>query len=160
MKGVIILNLGTPFEPTARGLRNFYKYFFSDPFVFDMSPLSRWLLRNLIIMPFRAPKTANDYKKIWLDNGSPLKVYTEELRDSLQESLDPGKSRILVDIGMGYSEPFITDTMANFNRRGIKDVLIFPLFPQYSTATTGSVLHAVSEAAANWDEPPRRKLQL
>jgi ferrochelatase len=155
VKGVIILNLGTPAEPTARGLRDFYRYFFSDPFVFDIPPLSRWLLRNLIIMPFRAPKTAKDYKTIWLENGSPLKVYTEQLRESLQESIDPTKSRILVEIGMGYSEPFIANTMAYFEQRGVKDILIFPLFPQYSTATTGSVLHAVGEAATAWKEPPR-----
>lgn len=155
MKAVLLLNLGTPAEPTARGLRAFYRSFFSDPFVFDMPPFNRWLLRHFIILPFRAPKTARNYKKIWLDNGSPLQVYSEKLQENLQETLDPGKARILVGLGMGYSEPFIKDTMDLFERRGIREILILPLFPQYSTATTGSVLHGVSEAAAGWKEPPR-----
>ena len=63
-KAVLLLNLGTPEEPTARGLRKFYKFFFSDPFVFDLNPIGRWLLRNLIILPFRAPKIAKDYQTI------------------------------------------------------------------------------------------------
>jgi len=155
MKAVLILNLGTPAEPTVSGLRNFYRSFFSDPFVFDMPPINRWLLRNLVILPFRARKTAKDYKKIWLDKGSPLKVYSDELCESLQESLDPSKARIRVALGMGYSDPFIADTMNKLEQRGVRDILVFPLFPQYSTATTGSVLHAVSEAAAEWKDPPR-----
>jgi ferrochelatase len=61
---VLLSNLGTPEEPTARGLRKFYKFFFSDPFVFDLNPIGRWLLRNLIILPFRAPKIAKDYQTI------------------------------------------------------------------------------------------------
>ena len=73
-KAVLLLNLGTPAEPTAKGLREFYRYFFADPFVFDMNPLGRWLLRNLIILPFRAPKTAKKYASIWTADGSPLKV--------------------------------------------------------------------------------------
>ena len=60
-RAVLLLNLGTPAEPTAKGLRTFYRYFFADPFVFDMSAVARWLLRNLIILPFRAPKTAKKY---------------------------------------------------------------------------------------------------
>ncbi|MCH8264621.1 MAG: ferrochelatase [Proteobacteria bacterium] len=60
-KAVLLLNLGTPAQPTAKGLREFYRYFFADPFVFDMNPLGRWLLRNLIIMPFRAPKASKEW---------------------------------------------------------------------------------------------------
>ena len=155
MKAILILNVGTPAEPTARGLRQFYKFFFSDPFVFDMPGWSRWLLRNFIILPFRAPKTAKDYKKIWLENGSPLKVYTEELCENLQKSLDPSKNRIVVAMGMAYSEPFISDTMSRLQRQGVRDILILPLFPQYSTATTGSLIHGVEQAAAKWEEVPR-----
>jgi len=63
-KAVLLLNLGTPAAPTVKGLRDFYQYFSSDPFVFDINPVGRWLLRNLIILPFRAPKTAKDYASI------------------------------------------------------------------------------------------------
>jgi ferrochelatase len=155
MRALLILNLGTPASPTPKGLRDFYRYFFADPFVFDIPAWGRWMLRNLIILPFRAPKTAKDYEKIWLDGGSPLFVYTNQLKARLQDALDPSRGRIRVYVGMGYSEPYIGDTMREIEQQGIKDILVFPLFPQYSTATTESVLHGVKEAAGKWKEQPR-----
>lgn len=155
MRALLILNLGTPSSPTAKGLREFYRYFFADPYVFDISPLSRWFLRNFIILPFRAPKTARDYEKIWLDGGSPLFVYTNQLRIRLQDTLDPARGRFRVFVGMGYSEPFITDSMQEIEELGIRDIMVVPLFPQYSTATTESILHGVTEAAKKWKESPR-----
>ncbi|MFN3163899.1 MAG: ferrochelatase [Pseudohongiellaceae bacterium] len=62
-KAVVLLNLGTPAEPTPEGLRDYYRHFFSDPYVFDFNPLGLWLLRNLIILPFRAPRIAKDYEQ-------------------------------------------------------------------------------------------------
>ncbi len=156
-KGVLLLNLGTPEEPTAKGLRKFYKYFFSDPFVFDFNAVGRWLLRNLIIIPFRAPKTAKDYATIWMDEGSPLKVYADRLLESVQKQYDDAGEDVLVLNGMGYSEPFIWDTMAEFERRGVRDILVMPLFPQYSTATTESVFHGVRESAKKWKSAPNLK---
>ena len=102
-KAVLLLNLGTPAEPTAKGLRDFYKYFFSDPFVFDMNPLGRWMLRNLVILPFRAPKTAKDYATIWMDDGSPLKVYADRLQASVQKAYESAGEDVLVLNGMAYS---------------------------------------------------------
>ncbi|MDB0060854.1 ferrochelatase [Gammaproteobacteria bacterium] len=156
-KGILLLNLGTPEEPTAKGLRKFYKYFFSDPYVFDFNAVGRWLLRNLIIIPFRAPKTAKDYATIWMDEGSPLKVYADRLLQSVQQAYDEAGEDVLVLNGMGYSEPFIWDTMAEFERRGVRDILVMPLFPQYSTATTESVFHGVRESAKKWKEAPNLK---
>lgn len=155
MRALLILNLGTPSSPTPRGLREFYRYFFADPYVFDIPAWARWMLRNFIILPFRAPKTAKDYETIWLEGGSPLFVYTNQLKTRLQDALDPSRSRIRVFIGMGYSEPFIGETMREIEQAGIKDILVFPLFPQYSTATTESVLHGVKEAAGKWKTQPR-----
>ncbi|MCB1670336.1 MAG: ferrochelatase [Gammaproteobacteria bacterium] len=155
MRAILLLNLGTPAAPTAKGLREFYRHFFSDPFVFDIPPWARWALRNFIILPFRAPKTARDYEKIWLEGGSPLKVYTDQLKSRLQDAMDPTRGRMRVFIGMGYSEPFITDTMQEIEELGISEILVFPLFPQYSSATTESVLHGVTNAAGRWKEPPR-----
>ena len=102
-KAVLILNLGTPAQPTAKGLRQFYKYFFSDPNVFDMNPVARWLLRNLVIMPFRAPKTAKDYAAIWMEGGSPLKVYADRVQLSLQNSFNEANEDVLVLNGTAYS---------------------------------------------------------
>ena len=101
------MNLGTPAEPTAKGLRDFYRYFFSDPYVFDINPVGRWLLRNLIILPFRAPRIAKDYAEIWMENGSPLKVYADEMEASLQNSFDQQGNKVVVRTGMAYSKPYV-----------------------------------------------------
>ena len=156
-KAVLLLNLGTPAEPTARGLRAFYKYFFADPFVFDMNPVARWLLRNLIIQPFRAPKTAKNYATIWMDGGSPLKVYADLLQESMQAAFDEAGEDVLVLNGMAYSEPFIHQSMAELEAEGIRDILVLPMFPQYSTATTASVFHGVQQAADKWAQSPKLK---
>lgn len=153
-KAVLLLNLGTPAEPTTKGLREFYKYFFSDPFVFDMNPLGRWLLRNLIIQPFRAPKTAKDYAQIWMEGGSPLKVYADRVQSNVQAAFTAADEDVLVVNGMAYSAPFIGDTMSELEQQGITDILVLPMFPQYSSATTASVFHGVQQAAAKWQQPP------
>lgn len=154
-KAVLLLNLGTPAEPTAKGLRDFYKYFFSDPYVFDMNPVGRWLLRNLIILPFRAPKTAKDYATIWMDEGSPLKVYADRLQASVQDAYTSAGEDVLVLNGMAYSQPFISEAMAELESKGRDEILVLPLFPQYSTATTASVFHEVRQEAAKWKTAPK-----
>ena len=154
-KAVLILNLGTPAQPTAKGLRQFYKYFFSDPNVFDMNPVARWLLRNLVIMPFRAPKTAKDYAAIWMEGGSPLKVYADRVQLSLQNSFNEANEDVLVLNGMAYSQPFISEAMAQLEQEGRDEIVVIPMFPQYSTATTASVFEAVNEAASKWEISPK-----
>ena len=106
-KAVLLLNLGTPSEPTAKGLREFYRYFFSDPFMFDFNPIGRWILRNLIILPFRAPRIAKDYEQIWLDDGSPLEVYAKQLQASVQKAFDGEGGDVLVANAMAYSKRFV-----------------------------------------------------
>ena len=154
-KAVLLLNLGTPAEPTAKGLREFYTRFFADPFVFDMSPLGRWLLRNLIVKPFRAPKTAKSYASIWMDGGSPLKVYADALLASLQSKFDEADEEVLVFNGMAYSEPSINAAMAEMESSGVTNLVLLPMFPQYSTATTASVFHGVRQAASEWSVAPK-----
>lgn len=153
-KAIILLNLGTPAEPTAKGLRAFYKYFFSDPFVFDFNPVGRWLLRNCIILPFRAPRIARDYAQIWMDEGSPLKVYADRMQASVQAQFDDTGGDVIVLNGMAYSEPFVAQSMASLEQQGVDQILVLPMFPQYSTATTASVFHSVNKAAARWQKPP------
>lgn len=154
-KAVILLNLGTPAEPTAKGLRDFYRYFFSDPYVFDFNPLGRWLLRNLVILPFRAPRIARDYEQIWMEEGSPLKVYADRMLESVQAAFDAEGQNVLVKNGMAYSEPFVGQTMAELEAAGVKEILLLPMFPQYSTATTESIFGEVRKAARQWQEAPK-----
>jgi ferrochelatase len=101
--------------------------------------VGRWLLRNLIILPFRAPKTAKDYASIWMEGGSPLKVYADRLQLSLQAAFKEAGEDVLVLTGMGYSHPFVGEAMQELERLGRNEILVFPMFPQYSTATTASL---------------------
>lgn len=155
-KAILILNLGTPAEPSSKGLREFYRYFFADPFVFDMPAWGRWLLRNLIIMPFRAPRTAKQYQTIWMEGGSPLKVYSDALLSSLQQAF--ADQAVTVRLGMAYSQPFIGAVMDELEQLGCREIVVIPLFPQYSTATTESALHAVRQSAQRWRQPPRLQI--
>ena len=154
-KAVLLLNLGTPAEPTAKGLRAFYRHFFADPFVFDFNPIGRWLLRNLIILPFRAPRIAKDYAAIWMEEGSPLKVYADRMQASVQARFDAGSEQVIVRNAMAYSEPFVAQSMAELEQLGATEILLLPMFPQYSTATTASVFHAVEQAAKKWQQAPQ-----
>lgn len=153
-KAVLLLNLGTPAEPTAKGLREFYKYFFSDPYVFDFNALGRWILRNLVVLPFRAPRVAKDYAAIWMEEGSPLKVYADRMQLSVQKSFDLIREEVIVVNGMAYSEPFVWDVMQELERRKVTDLLLLPMFPQYSSATTASIFNQVNIAAQKWGEKP------
>ena len=134
-KAVLLLNLGTPSEPTAKGLRDFYRYFFSDPFMFDFNSVGRWVLRNLIILPFRAPRIAKDYEQIWLEEGSPLEVYAKQLQASVQKEFDDEGRDVIVANAMAYSKPFVWDAMAELESKGVREILLLPMFPQYSSAT-------------------------
>ena len=153
-KAIILLNLGTPAEPTAKGLRDFYRYFFSDPYVFDFNPVARWILRNLIILPFRAPRIAKDYAQIWTEHGSPLKVYADRLQSSVQEKFEESGESVIVESGMAYSQPYIWDVMRELQSSDVTEILLLPMFPQYSTATTASIFDQVSKAAKKWDQEP------
>ena len=157
-KAVILLNLGTPAEPTAKGLRDFYRYFFSDPFMFDFNPIARWALRNLIIQPFRAPRMAKDYARIWTENGSPLQVYADRLQKSVQQSFNEFTSevgeKITVVNGMAYSKPYVWDVMRELESNNVSEILLLPMFPQYSTATTASIFDQVNKAAKKWKKAP------
>lgn len=154
-KAVVLLNLGTPAEPTPEGLREYYRHFFSDPYVFDFNPLGLWLLRNLIILPFRAPRIAKDYEQIWMDDGSPLKVYADRMQASVQQAFSDAGEDVLVRNAMAYSKPFVAETMAELEQAGATEIVLLPMYPQYSTATTESVFNDVRQSAKKWQVAPK-----
>src|SRR3989338_1841238 len=87
MMGVLLINLGTPDEPMVPAVRRYLREFLSDPCVIDINPIARWFLVNCIIAPFRSPKSALAYQKIWTDQGSPLLLHTMELGKKIAEKL-------------------------------------------------------------------------
>ena len=136
MKGVLLVNLGTPDSPSTSDVRKYLKEFLLDKRVIDIPWIFRQLLVRGIIAPFRANKSAKLYKELWTENGSPLKYYGEKLEDSLQAKLG---SSYLVQIAMRYQNPSIEKGIENLIKKGATSIIVFPLFPQYASATTGSI---------------------
>ncbi len=144
MIGVLLINLGTPAAPTTAAVRRYLREFLSDPLVIDINPVSRWLLVNLLIAPFRSPKSAAAYQKIWSPEGSPLMVHTLALGQAVSEKLGAGFS---VEVAMRYGEPSIESAMAKLFERGVQEIRALPLYPQYSSSATGSTQEEVFRIA-------------
>jgi ferrochelatase len=125
-----------------------------DARVIDIPFLQRWLLVNLIIAPFRAPKSSRVYKKLWTDQGSPLLFYGKELEKKLQLILG---EHFVVKLGMRYQNPGIKEALDEISDQKVSSIIVFPLFPQYASATTGSIHQKVMEILKGWENIPRIK---
>jgi len=139
---VVLVNLGTPSEPTAAAVRRYLGEFLSDRRVVSLSP---WLWQPLlrgVILPLRAPPVARKYASVWLDDGSPLAAYTRRLAVALQHEM-PG---VRVVDAMRYGEPALSTILQRLQGGGARRVLVLPLYPQYSTTTTASVGDVVERA--------------
>ena len=150
--GVLIANLGTPDAPARKQVARFLREFLSDPRVVDL-PRFLWLpLLNLIIIPLRAGRSAAAYREIWWPEGSPLLVLTERLAEKVAERL---AGRAHVDIGMRYREPSILKGLERLQKAGVDEVVVLPLYPQYSGTTTASIYDAVDQALHDLRWRPR-----
>ncbi|MXX41356.1 MAG: ferrochelatase [Gemmatimonadetes bacterium] len=142
--GVLVAQLGTPQAPTARALRPYLRQFLSDPRVIDLHPLRWYPILYLFVLTRRPARSAALYANIWTDEGSPLMVHSQAQTRGLQERL--GASYRVV-LGMRYGEPSIERAVQSLESEGIERILVFPMFPQFSCATTGSIYDAVNRAA-------------
>ena len=135
--GVLIINLGTPDGTDFWSIRRYLKEFLSDRRVIDINRFLWWLILNLIILTFRPKKTGKAYKEIWNydKNESPLKTYTRSQAQLLSERL----KNVEVDWCMRYGNPSIRDGLKSMREKGVDRLLICPLYPQYSAATTATV---------------------
>jgi ferrochelatase len=143
--GVLIAQLGTPDAPTARALRPYLRQFLSDLRVIDYSPLIWQPILRGIILNTRPRRSARLYRRIWLEEGSPLLVYSERLVEGVQARLGSG---FCVRLGMRYGSPSIESAIRAFETDGIDRIIVMPMFPQFSSTTTASIYDAVYRAAA------------
>ena len=150
-KGVLLINLGTPDSFSVSDVRKYLREFLMDARVMDMPYLKRWFLINLIIAPFRAPQSAKIYKELWKPEGSPLKIYGEELRAILQSALG---GDFIVGLGMRYQNPSVASVLKRFEGANLSELIVVPLYPQYASASTGSTIEAVTEIIKKWDIIP------
>lgn len=151
-KGVLLVNLGTPDSYKTRDVAKYLKQFLLDPRVIDIAPLARQILVRGIIVPFRSPKSAKVYKELWTEEGSPLKAYGYALRDKVQEELGGGYEVVL---GMRYQNPSLNSALDELKAKGVDEIVVFPLFPQYASATTGSVFEEVMDIIKTWQTFPK-----
>lgn len=144
MTGVLLINLGSPKAPTVKAVRAYLKQFLSDPLVIDINPLARWLLLNLFILPFRPKKSAAAYQKIWSDQGSPLIIHTEALAKKVASQLGENYT---VETGMRYGSPSIEEGLKKILSKGVSQIQVLPLYPQFASSSTESSLRALFRVA-------------
>ncbi|RSD30772.1 ferrochelatase [Vibrio pectenicida] len=140
-QGVLLVNLGTPDAPTAPAIKRFLSQFLHDPRVVDMT---RWLwcpLLHGIILPIRSPKVAKLYQTVWMEEGSPLLVYAKKQAEKLKQQID-----IPVELGMTYGNPSLQVGLENLILSGVEEVIVLPLYPQYSGTTTAAVSDGLTKA--------------
>ncbi len=150
--GVLIVNLGTPDSPAVPDVRKYLREFLMDGRVIDIPLIPRFLLVNGIIAPFRAPKSAKVYKQLWAETGSPLKYYGQVVERQLQQALGDD---YVVKLAMRYQSPSIQAGLAEFQRLGLTDLVVVPFFPQYASASTGSVYEKVMDIVKDWQVIPQ-----
>ncbi len=141
---IILINIGTPDAPNISSVRKYLTAFLNDKQVIDLPWLARKILVNCIIVPFRTPKSTKLYQKLWTKNGSPLLLYGNSLQEKLQQKV---KENADVFFAMRYGNPSIKSALQNIKQAGYKKVIIVPLFPQYATSTTQTIIDEVQKQA-------------
>ena len=152
-KGLLLINLGTPDDPGYLSVFKYLRQFLMDPKVITVPYILRFILVSLIIVPFRAFSSGKIYKKIWTENGSPLIVNTSALADKVSKKVP----HIEVEFAMRYQSPSIEEKLKKLISQNLDEIIILPLFPQYSTATTGSVFDEISRVLKKQSVTPSIK---
>jgi ferrochelatase len=151
-KGVLLVNLGTPDSPSNADVRKYLREFLMDARVIDINPIARNILVKGIIAPTRGPKSAKLYQQIWdAKTGSPLLHYSKLQQQLLQDRLGDG---YMVELAMRYQSPSIESALTRLKDALVQDIKVIPMFPQYASASTGSVYEKVMGLVAQWPTSP------
>lgn len=144
-------NVGTPDAPTVPAVRKYLFEFLNDRRVIDLPWLLQKILVNLIIVPFRAPKSTKLYQKLWTEKGSPLLAISNETREKLQEKLG---ENFTVFVGMRYQNPSLKAALKIIQENRFDKIVVLPMFPQYASSTTGTIVQLVNSETAKWNVIP------
>ncbi len=145
--GVLLCNLGTPDSFKTGDVRKFLKEFLSDGRVVEIPKFIWWFILNGIILIFRPKKSALLYESVWTKEGSPLLVYSEKLVSKLLKELP---NNYEIELAMRYGNPSIEEGLIALKKKNCRNLIVLPLFPQYSGTTTGSVFDEVSRVLSKW----------
>jgi ferrochelatase len=151
---VILINVGTPDSPSVGDVRKYLFEFLNDPRVIDLPWAVRKILVNLIIVPFRAPKSAKLYKLLWTEKGSPLNVISNSVRNKLQDQFGGNYTFF---VAMRYANPNIRDVMERIRTGGFSRLIVVPMFPHYASSSTGTANEAVMQQLKKWTVIPEVK---
>lgn len=149
---VLLVNLGSPDSPRPGDVYRYLTEFLNDPRVIDLPWLGRKLLVNGIIVPFRHRKSAKIYEELWTEKGSPLIQWGYTLREKLQNEFD--ETQVKFFLAMRYQNPSIQSALKEINQMNPDKIIVLPLFPQYASASTGSVIEKVFKIISKWQAIP------
>jgi protoporphyrin/coproporphyrin ferrochelatase len=140
--GILLVNLGTPEKPTLLSVFRYLNQFLTDGRVIDLSWWKRQLLVRGYIVPLRLRQSTHSYQRIWTPEGSPLMIYGIKVKEALQRSLGDA---FCIQLAMRYQKPSLEEGLDRLMRQQPEKLIILPLFPQYASATTGSVHQKIME---------------
>jgi ferrochelatase len=157
--GVLLVNLGTPDSPSYFAVQRYLREFLSDRRVID-TPRLIWLpLLYGVVLPFRPFRTARNYRKIWLQEGSPLAVYSARLAAKVGSRLRVAfGDQVRVELAMSYGNPNIARVIQSFAQQGTTKLLVLPLYPQYCSSTTGAVVDGANAGLRRWRSLPETRM--
>ncbi|PTA50873.1 ferrochelatase [Shewanella morhuae] len=148
--GVLLLNLGTPDEPTASAVRRYLAEFLADTRVVEIPKLVWVLILHGIILRIRPAKSAALYQKVWSAAGSPLMDISLRQTAKLAEKLKTDNHDVSVHLAMRYGNPSVASTLQTMHQNGVDNIIVLPLYPQYAAPTTGSAFDAIAAELSKW----------
>lgn len=152
--GVLVVNLGSPSSTKTSDVRAYLKQFLWDRRVVNLPRSLWWLILHGFVLPFRPRKSARAYKKIWQKKGSPLILFTQELTKKTARAIKKTNKNMLVDYAMRYGKPSIEEKLLQLKKQNCNEIIIIPLYPQYSSTTTASVYDEVMDILKSWRHIP------
>jgi ferrochelatase len=154
-KAILLINLGTPDSPATPKVGKYLTQFLNDRRVIDINAIGRFLLVNLIIVPFRSARSAKLYKEIWTEKGSPLLLHSLDLQKKLQAQMGDD---YIVELGMRYQKPSIASALERLRKQRPSSITVLPLYPQYASSSTGSTIEEVFRLIKSWEIIPDIKV--
>ncbi len=150
-EAILLINLGTPDAPTPGKVGKYLTQFLNDRRVIDINPIGRFILVNMIIVPFRSFKSSKLYQHIWTKEGSPLLTNSVLLKEKLQKQVG---DKYIVELAMRYQTPSIKTALEKLREQRPSKIHILPLYPQYASSSTGSTIEEVLRQIKSWEVIP------
>ncbi|MGI9245962.1 MAG: ferrochelatase [Steroidobacteraceae bacterium] len=149
--GVLLVNLGTPADPSPQSVRRYLAQFLWDKRVIETPRVLWWMILHGVILRTRHRRSAHAYQKVWTSEGSPLMIESRALARGLGQRLrERYGDDVVVDLAMTYGEPAVVSALERFREQNVQRLLVLPLYPQYSSTTTGSIFELVTRELGRW----------